>query len=457
MYRLTTIIAASLMLAGCTTLDMAQLSPSISAAARYDGASNGGVKSVTATTPWWQAFDDAQLNTLIETGLAQNLTVAQAVERITAVRETAAASGIGLPTLTVSAASTKSGANTRAAETSNSGTASFAWQLDLFGGLASKQAAAQASIDSASESANAARLTLIGDIATAYVEARGYQDRIHIAQTTLASQKQTLALTQQQSDLGVATKLDLAQITGDVASTAASIPALEISLSTATHRLGVLLGMTPSALKPMFAKSAQIPRLTATVRAGVPADLMRDRPDIRQAERDLAQAAANIGVAEADLYPSLNLAGNLSVSTATNWSLGPTISLPIFNRGALQATVRLEESQARQSYLSYRETVLEAFEEIENALVGFAKQQERRSALVNSYNSYTQATDIADTLYKAGDSTLLSVLTAQRSLYSSRDSLAQSSVAVATQYIILCQALGGGWAIDGISKTGNQP
>ncbi|RYG57572.1 MAG: hypothetical protein EON56_02235 [Alphaproteobacteria bacterium] len=155
-----------------------------------------------------------------------------------------------------------------------------------------------------------------------------------------------------------------------------------------------------------------------------------------------------MGVAEADLYPSLTLTGNLAVSTATSWSLGPSLSLPIFNRGALKATVRLEESDARTAYLTYRQTVLEAVEEIENALVGFSKQQTRRSELAKSYASYTEATDIADQLFRAGSSTLLNVLTAQRSLYSSRDSLAQSSVAVAIQYINLCKALGGGWDLS---------
>lgn len=454
MFRVTTTLATTLLLAGCTTLGQPYVAPTVDANARYGAALAGRPKSVTANTMWWRAFNDSQLNALIEAGLKQNLTVAQAVERVIAARETAAASGIGLPTGSASGSAAAEGNSAGGdAELTRSTTATLNWEIDLFGGLAKRREAAQASIDAATEEANMARLTLIGDIATAYVEARGYQDRIHIARTTLESQNQTLALTRKQNEVGVVTRLDVTQLAGDVASTAASIPALEISLNESIHRLGVLLGQQPSALKSMFATATQIPRLSGSVQAGIPSDLMRDRPDIRQAERTLAEAVADIGVAQADLYPSLTLAGNLSVSSATTWSLGPTLSLPIFNRGALKATVRLEESDARQAYLAYRETVLEAVEEIENALVGFSKQQARRSELARSYTSYTEATDIADDLYRAGDTTLLDLLTAQRSLYTARDSLAQSSVAVATQYIILCKALGGGWNISGAAPA----
>jgi outer membrane protein, multidrug efflux system len=453
MYRVSSAILVALSLAGCTTLGPTYVAPGISTAATYGAAGASGAKAVTATTKWWRSLNDSTLNALVEAGLAQNLTVAQAVERVVAARASAAASGIGLPTGSASAQSTGSGTSVTSTDVVNAAGLDASWELDLFGGLAKRREAAQASIDAATEEANMARLSLIADIASAYVEARGYQDRIYIAQSTLESQNQTQALTLKQSQLGEASRLDLAQITGDVSSTAAAIPTLEIALSESIHRLGVLLGREPSALKSMFATSAEIPRLGTSVTPGIPADLMRDRPDIRQAERALAEATANIGVAEADLYPSLTLSGNLSVSTATSWNLGPSISLPIFNRGQLKATVRLEESEARQAYLAYRQTVLESVEEVENALVGFSKQQTRRVQLARSYASYSEAADISSSLYEAGETTLFEVLTAQRSLYSTRDSLAQSSVAVALQYIALCKALGGGWDIASSTQT----
>lgn len=445
MLRSPTSILLVFALAGCTTLCPAYNAPVISAAATY-GARAAGAKTITAQVQWWRAFNDARLNQLVEAGLAQNLTVAQAVERVVAARASAVSSGLNnLPSGTTLAEGSASGSGSSSLQYNASGNASLSWEIDLFGGLARQREAARATLDAAIEEANGARLSLIGDIARNYLQARGYQDRLHIARSTLEAQNRTLNVTQQQNEAGLTSNLDLAQLQGDVSTTAASIPTLEIALSAAIHRLGVLLGQEPKALQGMFNDGSQIPRLNGSVAPGVPADLMRDRPDIRQAERRLAAATAEIGVAEADLYPSLSLSGNLSVSTATNWSIGPALSLPVFNRGQLKQTVLIEESQARETYLAYRQTVLEAVEEVENALVGLSRQQARRGQLANSYTSYAQATGLANERYAAGETTLLTLLTAQRSLYSARDSLAQSTVEVGVHYIALSLALGGGW------------
>lgn len=433
-------------LSGCTSMSSYD-KPEINPAARYGQQVGSSAKSVTASTQWWLAFNDSTLNKLISQGLAQNITVQQAVEAVTTARETAAASGIsGLPTVDTSASSTKSGNSTSDdIDTTNEGSATLSWEVDLFGKLAGKRQAARASIEAATEAANAAKLELIAEIATDYIEARGYQTRLRAAKSTLKSENETLAVTRQQNEVGVASKMDLAQIEGEAASTAADIPSLEISLNESIHALSVLLGQEPKSLQSLFAKSAPVPTVNRKVSAGIPADLMRDRPDIRQAERELAEATADIGVAEADLYPALTLGGTLSVSASTSWTLGPSLSLPIFNRGELKANVRLEESNARTAYLSYRETVLEAVEEVENALVGYSKQRERYTKLVQSYQSYNKAATLAEDSYEAGEIDLLDVLTAQRSFYSARDTLAQNTVSLASEYIELCKALGGGW------------
>lgn len=448
MLRSTTTLLVSLTLAGCTTLGPTYTAPAISPAATY-GAAAGGAKTVNAQVQWWRGFNDATLNHLVETGLAQSLTVAQAVERVVAARESAVSAGLNdLPSGTTLAQGTVSGTSAGSVQSSASANISLSWEIDLFGGLAKRREAAGASLDAAIEEANGARLALIGEIARNYLQARGYQDRLHIARTTLDGQNRILSVTRQQNEAGLTSNLDLAQLQGDVSTTAASIPSLEILLSASVHRLGVLLGQEPKSLQGLFSDASQIPRITASISPGVPAELMRDRPDIRQAERLLAAATADIGVAEADLYPSLSLAGNLSVASASVWSLGPSLSLPIFNRGQFKQTVLIEESQARQAYLSYRQTVLEAVEEVENALVGLSKQQTRRTQLANSYSSYSQATQLAEERYAVGDTTLLTLLTAQRSLYSARDALAQSTVDVGLQYIALSLALGGGWDIS---------
>ena len=449
MLRSTTSILLACTLAGCTTLGPAYTAPSINSAAQF-GSSSAGAKTITAHVQWWRAFNDANLNRLIETGLAQNLTVAQAVERVVAARESAVSAALNnLPSGTTIAQGTTSGSSVSSTvQYSASTNVSLSWEIDMFGGLAKQREAAGASLGAAIEEANGARLSLIGEIARNYLMARGYQDRLQIARSTVDGQNRTLSVTRQQNEAGLASSLDVAQLQGDASTTSASIPTLEIALSETIHRLGVLLGQEPRSLQALFAKGAQIPRLNAAVSPGIPADLMRDRPDIRQAERQLAAATANIGVAEADLYPSLSLSGNLSVSSVTSWSIGPALSLPIFNRGQLKQTVLIEASRARQSYLAYRQTVLEAVEEVENALVGLSKQQTRRNQLANSYSSYSQATELANERYAAGETTLLTLLTAQRSLYSARDSLAQSTVEVGLQYIALSLALGGGWDLS---------
>ena len=450
MYSKVSALGLALLLPGCTMVGQTYMAPQPSLTASYGAVQAGGTKTVTAGTQWWKSFGDATLDKLIDAGLAQNLTVAQAVERVIAARETAAASGIdGLPSASVLASSTEAGSSAGAAGmTTNSASISASWEIDLFGGLARKREAATATIGAAVEEANMARLTLIGDIALAYVQARGYQDRLQIARTTLASQKKTLTLTQNQSAAGSGTALDVAQASGNVNTTAADIPTLETSLRTTIHSLSVLLGQEPSALVPLFDKGAQIPRVAGKLSPGLPADLVRDRPDVRQAERQLAAATAQIGVAEADMLPSFSLGGNLSLSGGVAaWTFGPSINVPIFNGGALKAAVNLEESKTRQQYLAYKAAVLGAVEEVENALVSFNKQKLRREQLAQSYTHFSKAVELSESLFQSGDTTLFEVLTAQRSLYSARDALAQSSVALATQYIALCKALGGGWDI----------
>jgi multidrug efflux system outer membrane protein len=263
--------------------------------------------------------------------------------------------------------------------------------------------------------------------------------------------QQTEELTRLQLEVGAGTSLDVLQASGDVSSTAANIPSLEISLAESIHALSVLIGQEPSALGGLFESSASVPRLSASISPGIPADLVRNRPDIRSAERALAAATARIGVAEADLYPSFSLTGTLtalaSTTASTSWSFAPGINLPIFNAGARKAAVNLAESSVREQYLAYRQAVLSAMEDVENALVAYGKQGERRAHLSQSVARYSEAVELLRTSYEDGNASLLELLTAQSSLYSAEDALVQANAALATQYVALCKALGGGWDI----------
>ena len=450
-------IGPVLFLAGCVTVGPDYSRPDLGLSSFF-GASHARSKSVTPTVRWWAGFGDLVLSRLIETGLAQNLTVQEAVERVIQARFTAQATGAsGLPSVTGSISDTIAGAGS--SSSTNTFTSGFdaSWEIDSFGGMARNREATKASLEAAIEDTNAARLTLIGEIAEAYVDIRGYQARIEIARQTLAAQKATLSLTVVQQQGGTGSGLATVQAAAATNSTAADIPTLEMSLQQSSHKLGVLLGQEPQSLAALLKAGAGIPVARANVAAGVPADLVRDRPDVREAERNLAAATANIGVAEADLYPSITLSGSVSAAvtsaTVTSWSFGPSINIPIFNGGKLRAEVSLEQSKAREQYLTYRGAVLSAMQDVEDALVGLKQEQIRHSELAKSVVNYGKALDLAKQQYGSGSTSFSDVLTAQKSLYSAQDAVAASSVNLATDYIALCKALGGGWDLGASAKN----
>jgi multidrug efflux system outer membrane protein len=450
-------IGPVLFLAGCVTVGPDYSRPDLALSSSF-GATHSTAKSVTPTVRWWTGFGDPVLNRLIETGLAQNLTVQEAVERVIQARFTAQATGAsGLPSLSGSIADTVAGVGS--SNSTNTFTSGFdaSWEIDLFGGIARNREAAKASLEAAIEDTNAARLTLIGEIADAYVDIRGYQARIVIATQTLAAQKATLSLTVVQQQGGTGSGLATAQAAAATNSTAADIPTLEMSLQQSIHKLGVLLGEQPQSLAAALNAGPGIPTARASVAAGVPADLVRDRPDVREAERNLAAATADIGVAEANLYPSITLSGSVSAAvtsaTMTSWSFGPSINIPIFNGGKLRAEVNLEQSKAREQYLTYKGAVLSAMQDVEDGLVGLKQEQIRHSELAKSVVNYGKALDLAKQQYGSGSTSFSDVLTAQKSLYSAQDAVAASSVNLATDYIALCKALGGGWDLNDAKST----
>ena len=223
----------------------------------------------------------------------------------------------------------------------------------------------------------------------------------------------------------------------------------------AVHRLGVLLGEGPDALIQRLSSKAPIPVPPRSPQAGVPADILEARPDVRQAERKLAEATAKIGKAEAARYPSISLTGNISTnglqlgdlakSSSISFSVGPSLNLPLFNGGQLQAEVEVAQAQRDQYFVALRATVLTALEDVENALVSLAQDRKRLDRLTASARSYADAHALSRALYVAGGQSFLDVLDAERSLYSARDSLLQTQVSAATAYISLSKALGGGW------------
>ncbi|MBW8299414.1 MAG: efflux transporter outer membrane subunit [Hydrogenophaga sp.] len=428
----------------------------------------GGKKSngEVAMAAWWTAFNDKRLNGLVEQGLNQNLDVLQALERITAAEANVVVAGAGgLPSLNVSGDETVSKSKgtgdygTRTTDTTStaSGGVSVSWLLDLFGQYRRAKEGATASLDAAYASADVAKLSYLSDLVTSYINARYYQERIAIARKNLASRRETLDLTKLQLEAGAASRLDVVQSEGLVNSTLADLPGLETSFRQSAHHIATLLGLPASSLIADLQKGAPQPLARRSINAGVPADLIRNRPDIRKAERELAAAVAEIGVAEAQLYPSITLGGSISpqwISTKslagslTSWSFGPSLTLPILDGGRLKANVNIAESSAREAYLAWKASVLNAVEEVENALAAVNRDSQTVSALTATVRSYEEALALSTASYKDGASSLLDVLDAQRSVSTAQASLAQAVQQMAADYVALNVAIGGGYAFD---------
>ncbi|RWC34700.1 MAG: efflux transporter outer membrane subunit [Mesorhizobium sp.] len=464
--RMIVPIFTAVLLAGCVVGPDYQ-KPLLPMPANWTGQKPAKAARPAQLSKWWQNLRDPELNTLVEQAVAGNLDVATAKARI---REARASYRKSVGTLFPSAEG--SGSATRSKDSSSTSSSSdpyslyqagfdASWELDLFGANRRSVEAARYGLDASEEELRSTLLTLVGDVASSYAQARGYQARIQLARRAAASQKQTAVLTRTMQQAGMSTAADVAKAMGQASSTEADVPALEASYAEAVHRLSVLTGRPPAALTERLKRVAPIPRPRLPIPTGIPADILLSRPDVRMAERQYAQYTAKIGQAEAARYPSVSLTGDIDTTaykvgdlgknSTIGWSFGPTLSVPVFNGGQLKAAVEVARAQRDQYFIAYRSSVLTALEDVENALVSLRQERIRNSKLASSANSYGDAASIARTLYKSGETSLLDVLDAERSLYDVEDDLLQSRIAIATDYIALNKALGGGW--DGVVDT----
>lgn len=432
---------------------------------------SGDVAKQTPDPPnlshWWVRLNDPLLNALMEEAVASNLDVATSKAKIREARSTQRQAIAGLlPSISGSGSATRnkssassldSGASGIAADPYNLFQAGFdsSWELDLFGGNRRGVEAATRGIEASEDDLQATLLTLVGDVASYYVDARGYQARIALARRTAASQRETAALTRTKFEAGTSSAVDVAKAAAQASSTEANIPSYESDYAANVHRLGVLLGREPRALTQILDRLAPIPSPRLPLPKGIPADILLNRPDVRAAERRLAQATAKIGQAEAALYPNVSLTGSVSTSalkigdlaksSSIGWSFGPSVSVPVFDGGKLRAAVEGSQAQRDQYHIALRAAVLGALEDVENAIVSLGRERTRIRRLSESADNYREAARLSRSLYQNGSSSFLDVLDSERSLYSSQDSLLQSRTAVAKNYIALAKALGGGW------------
>ncbi|SDV49643.1 efflux transporter outer membrane subunit [Chitinasiproducens palmae] len=483
---------AALWLAGCTVgPDYVAPTPTTPETYHDLARTTGNVNdsSPVASEPdpaWWRNFNDPLLDTLVERAIAGNLSLQQAVLRIAESREQVTQSGAaGLPTVSAGARATRQqlglqgildsqhiGERAEALSPEANGVLGqltqpvnlyqvnfdASWELDLFGKVRRSVEAAQAAQQQSIEDRNDGLVSLEAEVARAYLQLRGAQAIAQLLATQIRLSEDTVALTRNRQQNGLAPQSDVENASAQLAGLRAQLPSYEAQTRQAMNGLAVLLGQAPGTLDAELALPAGqvvLPAVPPAVPVGIPAALARRRPDIRRAEATLHQATASIGVSIAQLFPSLSLTGqfgmrNSQASYLTRWashfySFGPSVSLPIFQGGRLVSNVRLSRAQQAEAVLGYRQAVLDALREVENGLVAYRTDQDRVRALDASLAAQQNNFDLASESYRKGLVSFINVIDAQRQLTDTQQQVANARVQLSTDLVSLYKALGGGW------------
>jgi NodT family efflux transporter outer membrane factor (OMF) lipoprotein len=421
---------------------------------------------------WWKSFRDSELSSLVERLAAQNLDLKTAAERVVqsvAQRRVAAAQGLphieGLSSNTYNRVSPNAdlfvllpGASVENALFRDGLTSS--WELDLFGRVRRAVEAADASTLAAVEKRHGVALAAVAELAQSYMLLRGTQDRLGIAKRNLRLTEENVELVNVRFRNGVATTLDMAQARAQQATIAATLPPLRAREAELINAIGLLLGEAPRALEAELRRSRIIPRVPRKVPIGLPGTLVRRRPDVREAEARLHEATAQTGVAVANFYPDVTLNGSASVESfhlsnlftpnSTVFAVGPSISIPIFEGGQLRGTLALREAQQREAAVFFRETVLRAWKEVDDAVTDYREAQRRRIDVGRSVTENQSALQAARQRYSEGATNFLDVTATQALLLQSENDLSDSDTQIATDLVNLYRALGGGWQIADI-------
>lgn len=444
---------------------------------RFDAArpADANAAGSDATAPaelsqWWHELKDPQLDGLIDEAIKANLDIQIALARLQEVREQETVLvGDALPQVSASAASgrgtgtdlTKAGAAAALRAGDNKGdlsqirqVAGFAasWELDLFGGYRRAIEAGRYNIEAAAWARDGVLISVIADVASAYIDLRGLQQRRNIQMQNIAAAKQFDEFERSRFERGLINELDYQLAAREYARLQSELPLLESGIKAAQYRLAVLLGHYPEGLDNSLTADGDLPALPETVRPGLPVDLLQRRPDIRQAERQLAAATAQIGVETANLFPQVGLTGALGTQSATNtlqgghiWSLGPSLYWPLLDFGALDAAVNVADLRAHEQFLTYRKTVIGAVQEADTAIADYQAQQDRLRDLSQAIAASQRAVELAEQRYDRGLTDFLNVIDARRQQYSLEDEYTMARQSTAQSFVKLYKTLGGGW------------
>lgn len=453
----------ALALAGCTTLGPDYRAPGAATLAvpeTYYGEAAPPAPRVDLSR-WWETFDDSLLTRLIGEASAGNLDLAVAAARLTQAREALVQARAGLVPTVGAGGSASRGVGAGDDRTSFNLGADASWEIGLFGRIRRGIEAAGADAEAAYYDREALRVAIAAEVATNYIEARLAQARLALARDTLAIADDNLQIADWRRQAGLVSSFDTEQARAARAQTAASIPNLETAFASATYRLAVLTGRAPGAVTAELSAPRPIPEGPEEIALGIPADTLRQRPDVRRAERNLAAATARIGVAEAQLYPGLRLSGSIGTAAfslgglfqAITGSILAGIDQTLFDGGRLRSQLRSQQAATEGALANYRQSVLTALEDVENALLALRAARERQAQFRIALEAANNTAILARTQYRAGLTDFQTLLEAERSLLSARDGIANSEGDEARALVQLYRALGGGWDPNASGST----
>ena len=415
---------------------------------------------------WWRVFNDPVLDELVETArLNNNLLEIAGLRVLEARAQLGIASGLQYPQVQAAA-----GDATYVSPPENSGStdnfwsyglgATVAWEIDFWGrfrrGIESADAAFMASIAAYDQ----AQVLLSASVVATYAAIRSLEEQLRISQENVAIQERSYKIAEVLYENGADSELDMQQANTLLLSTKATIPALEIGLAKARNALSILLGQPPGSVKPVLAGGSGIPAVPSDIAIGLPADMLRRRPDVRQAELLAMAANALVGLAEADLYPSFSLTGSIGVaaggpgdsdfgdlfdSDAISWSVGPSFVWPFLNYGRIKNNVRVQDARLQQALVNYREVVLQSAREAEDAMAAFIGTREQSAILADTVASAKRSNELSTLRYAEGFSDYQRVLNSQQALFNQQLRHVSAQTDIVTTLVDLYTALGGGW------------
>jgi multidrug efflux system outer membrane protein len=439
--------------------------PATATAPAFANAQHSEYSAQATQKDWWKLFRDAELNSLIDKALRHNYDLKSALANLREARALYLEAGLNLAPIITSHANYTDQKRSlgslnnrdfvpRDLKLYSVGFDAF-WEVDFFGRVRRDVEASSDEVEAQEASLRDLSVSVIAEVARNYFELRGLQHQLEVARRNAGNQARTLEITLAKLEIGRGTELDTSRASAQLDSTLASIPLIETGIKFAIHRIGVLTGQAPGALTAKLSQPEPIPKLPETITIGSPAELLRRRPDIRIAERTLAAATARIGVATADLFPRVTFVGTLSLEASMlsgigaagseAYSAGPRISWAALDLGRVYARIKAADASAEANLAQYEQTVLNALEETENALVAYNRERSRRALLASAAKASEKAHHLAHLRFEEGITDFLTVLDTELRLLQDQRQLAQSETATATALIAIYKALGGGW------------